>query len=106
MSDTAIAAVAAAQGSRASLVAKILVWAALLTVAVAFVLKYVFRYYLNYNETAFTDPIRGAANYWLMRRWLLAHMTGGMVALLSGPWQFWTGFRQRQWAWSAWPRHG
>lgn len=33
MSDTAIAAVAAAQGSRASLVAKILVWAALLTVA-------------------------------------------------------------------------
>jgi predicted membrane protein DUF2306 len=30
-----------------------------------------------------------------MRRWLLMHMTGGMVALLSGPWQFWTGFRAR-----------
>jgi hypothetical protein len=23
------------------------------------------------------------------------HITGGMVALLSGPWQFWTGFRAR-----------
>jgi uncharacterized membrane protein YozB (DUF420 family) len=97
MSDTAIArpVAAAAQGGRTALVAKVAVWAALLTVAVAFVFKYVFRYYLNYNEAAFTDPIRGAANYWLMRRWLLAHMTGGMVALLTGPWQFWTGFRQR-----------
>ena len=23
----------------------------------------------------------------------MTHITGGMVALLTGPWQFWTGFR-------------
>ncbi len=30
-----------------------------------------------------------------MRGWLLMRMTGGMVALLTGPWQFWSGFRTR-----------
>jgi len=75
--------------------AKYVAWAAILAIAVGFVGKYVFRYYLDYNETAFTDPIRGAANYWAMRGWLLMHMTGGMVALLTGPWQFWSGFRAR-----------
>lgn len=75
--------------------AKFVAWAAILTVAVGFVAKYVFRYYLHYNETAFTDPMRGAANYWAMRGWLLMHITGGMVALLTGPWHFWTGFRAR-----------
>ncbi len=74
---------------------KLLGSAAILAVAIAFVLRYVFRYYLHYNQTAFTDPIRGAANYWAMRGWLLMHMTGGMIALVTGPWQFWTGFRAR-----------
>ena len=69
--------------------------AAILLAAVAFVFKYVFHYYLNYNAAVFTDPVVGAANYWTMRGWLLMHMTGGMVALLTGPWQFWTGFRMR-----------
>jgi len=75
--------------------AKVLASAAIVAVAIGFVLKYVFRYDLHYNQAAFTDPNRGAANYWLMRGWLLMHMTGGMVALLTGPWQFWTGFRTR-----------
>ena len=75
--------------------AKLLGSAAVLAVALAFVLLYVFRYYLHYNQAAFTDPYRGAANYWAMRGWLLIHMTGGMTALLTGPWQFWTGFRAR-----------
>jgi Predicted membrane protein (DUF2306) len=77
------------------LTTKLFGFAVLLAIAVAFVLRYVFRYYLHYNEAAFTDPIRGAANYWAMRGWLLMHMTAGMVALLTGPWQFWTGFRAR-----------
>jgi uncharacterized membrane protein len=64
-------------------------------IALAFVARYVFRYYLNYNEAAFTDPIQGAANYWHMRGWLLLHITSGMVALLVGPWQFSKRFRQR-----------
>ena len=78
-----------------SLAAKLLASAAVVAIAIGFVLKYVFRYYLNYDQAAFTDPIQGAANYWAMRGWLLMHMTGGMVALLTGPWQFWTGFRAR-----------
>jgi uncharacterized membrane protein YozB (DUF420 family) len=78
-----------------SFAAKLVASAAVIAIAVAFILKYVFRYYLHYNQAAFTDPIQGAANYWAMRGWLLMHMTGGMVALLAGPWQFWTGFRAR-----------
>jgi len=74
--------------------AKLFASAMILLAACAFVLKYVFRYYLNYNATAFTDPVSGAANYWTMRGWLLMHMTGGMWALLTGPWQFWMGFRK------------
>lgn len=75
--------------------AKLLASSAILAIAIAFVAKYVFRYYLNYNEAAYTDPVRGAANYWAQRGWLLLHITGGMTALLTGPWQFWTGFRNR-----------
>jgi uncharacterized membrane protein YozB (DUF420 family) len=67
----------------------------ILAFVVFFVAKYVFHYYLNYNEKTFTDPIAGAANYWTMRGWLLMHISGGMVAALTGPWQFWTGFRSR-----------
>jgi len=78
-----------------NLTAKLLASAAILTIAVGFVIKYVFRYYLHYNQAAFTDPALGAPNYWTMRAWLLMHMTGGLVALLAGPWQFWTGFRAR-----------
>lgn len=74
---------------------KALALTAVLLIALAFVLRYVFRYYLHYNEAAFTDPLRGAANYWRMRGWLLLHITGGMVALLIGPWQFSTSLRQR-----------
>jgi hypothetical protein len=48
------------------------------------VLKYVFPYYLNYNAAAF-DP------YWPRRAGLLLYITGGMVALLTAPWQFLTG---------------
>lgn len=71
---------------------KLVASAAILAVAVAFVLKYVFPLYLHYNETAFNDD---APNHWAMRGWLLMHITGGTVALLTGPWQFWTGFRIR-----------
>lgn len=74
---------------------KIAASGAILLAAVAFVLKYVFRYYLHYSQSVYTDPNVGGANYWAMRGWLLMHMTGGMVALLTGPWQFWTGFRMR-----------
>ena len=88
-------AVTAEKGKSFNFTTKLLASAAILAVAAGFVLKYVFRYYLHYNQAAFEDPVRGAANYWTMRGWLLMHMSGGMLALLTGPWQFWTGFRAR-----------
>jgi uncharacterized membrane protein YozB (DUF420 family) len=84
-----------AQGKTLNFAVKLIASAAILTAAAAFVRKYVVRYYLHYNPAFFTDPNVGAANYWAMRGWLLMHMTGGMIALLTGPWQFWTGFRMR-----------
>ena len=83
------------QGRTPYVAVKLIVSGLILTAAVAFVRKYVFRYYLHYSAAAFTDPEAGAANYWIMRGWLLMHVTGGMVALLTGPFQFWTGFRMR-----------
>ncbi|MGA8153184.1 MAG: DUF2306 domain-containing protein [Terriglobales bacterium] len=65
-----------------------LVWTAILSLAVGFVLKYVFHYYLHYDAASF-DP------YWPRRGWLFLHISGGTLALLTGPWQFWTGLRQR-----------
>jgi Predicted membrane protein (DUF2306) len=74
---------------------KLIITGVILALAAAFVARYAFRYYLHYNEAAFTDPVRGASNYWVMRTWLLAHISGGLLALLTGPFQFWTGFRNR-----------
>ncbi len=70
------------------LVVKILAWGGILSLAIGFILKYVFHYYLHYDQASF-DP------YWPRRGWLLLHITGGTLALLMGPWQFWTGLRRR-----------
>jgi len=75
---------ASAEKSKVTRALLILVWAALVTIAVAFILKYVFHYYLNYNAAAYNP-------YWPRRGALLFHITGGMVALLTAPWQFFTG---------------
>jgi uncharacterized membrane protein YozB (DUF420 family) len=73
---------------KATLIAKSLAWVGIVGLAVGFVLKYVFHYYLHYDKAAF-DP------YWPRRAGLLLHISGGMLALLTGPWQFWTGLRQK-----------
>ena len=65
-----------------------LAWAVTVSLAVGFVAKYVFHYYLNYNAASFGP-------YWPRRAGLLLHITGGMTALLTGPFQFWTGLRRR-----------
>jgi hypothetical protein len=95
VSSTLPSGESSAQNSKGWFAVKLIGFAAILALATGFVLKYVFRYYLHYNQAAFTDPMLGAGNYWAMRLWLLMHITGGMVALLTGPWQFWTGFRAR-----------
>jgi len=45
-------------------------------------------YYLRVEESQFRQ-------YWPMRGWLLAHISMGMVALLSGPVQLWLGLSDR-----------
>lgn len=88
-------AVAPASSSASRHWPKALTLGIVLLIAVAFVGRNVFHYYLNYNEAAFTDPLHGAANYWRMRGWLLLHITSGTFALLIGPWQFSRRLRQR-----------
>jgi len=48
-----------------------LVLAAILAVGIVFVLKYVFHYYLNYNQQGFIP-------YWSVRGWLMLHITSGI----------------------------
>jgi signal transduction histidine kinase len=62
-------------------------WTLVVTLITGFIVKYVLHYYLNYDPKSF-DP------YWSRRGWLLFHVTGGTLALLVGPWQFWSGLRQ------------
>jgi uncharacterized membrane protein len=67
---------------------KPLALAAVLAVAVAFVAKYVFHYYLHYNPPAFFD-------LWPVRGWLLIHISCGTIAILIGPFQFSRRLRRR-----------
>jgi hypothetical protein len=80
---------------RARSAATILAWAGILSLAVGFVIKYVLFYYRHYDATSFDV-------YWPRRGWLFLHINGGALALLMGPWQFWTGLRQRNLAIHRW----
>ena len=87
--------VAGTPSSNASRWPKTFAFAIVLLVAAGFIVLYPFHYYLHFNEAGFTDPTHGAPNYWHMRGWLLLHITGGMLALLVGPWQFSQRLRRR-----------
>jgi len=63
-------------------------WASIIAIALGFVFKYVLFYYRHYDAASFDT-------YWPRRTWLFLHINGGTLALLTGPWQFWTGLRQR-----------
>lgn len=65
-----------------------LAWAGIVSLAVGFVSKYVVFYYRHYDAASF-DP------NWPRSGWLFLHINGGTLALLAGPFQFWTGLRQR-----------
>jgi uncharacterized membrane protein len=78
----------AAPARRASKPAKAIALLVLFGVGVYFVSVYVFHYYLHYNRAGFQS-------YWPHRGTLLVHISSGMVALLSGPWQFSNRLRQR-----------
>jgi len=76
------------ESSKATLIAKSLAWVGIVGLAVGFILKYVFHYYLHYDQASFNP-------YWPRRGGLLLHISGGMLALVTGPWQFWTGLRMK-----------
>jgi uncharacterized membrane protein len=40
--------------------------------------------------------------YWPVRQWMLLHVVGGMVALLCGPLQLWSGLRGTAGRWHRW----
>jgi uncharacterized membrane protein len=75
-------------GSRIKHAATWFVWAGIVALAVSFVFKYVLFYYRHYDADSF-DTL------WPRRAWLFLHINGGTLALLTGPWQFWSGLRQR-----------
>jgi hypothetical protein len=54
--------------------------------ALVFVTGAAMPYFLRIEEAQFRQ-------YWPMRGWLLAHISMGMVALLSGPVQLWLGLK-------------
>jgi len=70
-----------------------LVLAVLLVVAVAFVGKYVFYYYLHYNRSAYEAV---SPRFWSQRFWVLLHITTGTVAILLGPFQFSSSLRRNR----------
>jgi hypothetical protein len=75
--------------------ATIIAWAGIIAIAVAFVVKYVLFYFRHYDAASFDT-------YWPRRTWLFLHISGGTVALLTGPLQFWTGLRQRNLTFHRW----
>ncbi|MFK7831947.1 MAG: DUF2306 domain-containing protein [Winogradskyella sp.] len=58
-------------------------------VATCFVTDEAFPYFLNFNIEQYRDY------YWSSRWWLIGHLLGGGIALLLGPFQFSTTFRNR-----------
>ena len=68
--------------------AAILAWGGIVALALGFVFKYVLFYYRHYDAASFDT-------YWPRRFWLFLHINGGTLALLMGPFQFWTGLRRR-----------
>jgi len=89
MSHVTISApLGAGEVSKTKRTAAILAWAGIVTLAVGFVFKYVLFYYRHYDAVSFDS-------YWPRRTWLFLHINGGTLALLMGPFQFWTGLRRR-----------
>ncbi len=79
---------AAAPTHKIKSTAQVLALVGIVTLAVAFVFKYVLFYYRHYDAASFDT-------YWPRRTWLFLHINGGTLALLMGPWQFWSGLRRR-----------
>lgn len=62
-------------------------WAVTLALLAWFVVKYIPHYFV------FTPESYGA-DFWARRGWLLPHLSGGLLAILIGPLQFWPRMRR------------
>lgn len=58
-------------------------------IALAFIAFFALRYFLAINEEVFRF-------YWPRRGWLLLHVGGGVIALLTGPGQLWLGLNRKR----------
>ena len=75
--------------------ARLLVGAILTACALGFVWAYAARYFTHYDAATFGP-------YWPRRVALLLHVSGAVVALLTAPWQFWSGYRRMPMAVHRW----
>ena len=66
----------------------IVLWCLVIGVLALFLGHFAAHYYLQYTPESFDV-------YWPRRGWLLLHVSGAMMAIVIGPWQFWTGLRER-----------
>jgi hypothetical protein len=62
-------------------------WTVLIVLALAFIAVYAAHYFVHFNEATFGP-------YWPRRRALLLHVGSGIAALLTAPFQFWSGYRR------------
>jgi hypothetical protein len=65
-----------------------LTWGVLILLAWRFITRDALRYF-DLDEATF-------GRFWPRRMWLLPHIAGGMLALLLGPFQFWSGLRRQE----------
>jgi hypothetical protein len=70
-------------------------WTILIALVLAFVASYAARYFLHFDEATFGP-------YWPRRGALLLHIGAGIVALLTAPFQFWSGNRRMPMAVHRW----
>ena len=78
--------------NRGSLIA----WRAANVIVVACLVALGARYLINDAIPFLTDVSSGTfGRYWPRRVWLLTHIAGSGLALLVGPFQFWSGLRRR-----------
>ena len=62
---------------------------ALVWLAITFLLRDPLHYLIDSSPASF-------GRFWPNRAWVLAHVVGGVVALVLGPFQFWTWLRSRR----------
>lgn len=74
---------------------KVAAWILIFGFALRFIFRDALPYFLSIDEGTYGP-------YWPMWAWLLPHALGGTVALLIGPFQFWSGFRHRYHKYHRW----